>query len=175
MPDYFIKSDDLSVKKIAALRIRSLLTDPDAFGELHSTATRRSQSDWEEWLAERGNGVDRKLFVLLHEERYVGMCGAGIGRDTRQSGFIWGVYLEPESRGHGGAERLLHAAHDWLMGRGIERVDAKVAAPNDIAVKFYRRIGYDVLGQDGTLRASSSIPVYGITRNLANRVPAPEH
>lgn len=168
MTDFSIKSDDLSAGELAALRTRSLLTDPDAFGELYSTATRRSQHDWEAWLAERGNGVDRKIFVLLHERSYVGMCGVGIDRETKQSGFIWGVYLTPESRGCGGAERLLLAAHDWLMGKGIGRVDAKVAAPNNIAIKFYRRIGYETLGQDGILRDGSSIPVYNITLNLAN-------
>jgi hypothetical protein len=60
------------------------------------------------------------------------------------------------------------AAHDWLVRKGIYRVDAKAATPNEIATGFYKRIGYTIVGQDGVLREGSSIPVYAITMNLGN-------
>lgn len=167
--EFKVKSRNLAVSETAGLRTQALLTDPDAFGEQHGTATGRSHRDWADWLAERANGKDRELFALLHKEQYVGMCGVGIDRDTCRTGFIWGVYVRPEYRGRGGAELLLAAAHDWLLKKGICRVDAKVATPNDIAIKFYKRIGYTIIGQDGMLRDGSSIPVYAITMDLANK------
>jgi ribosomal protein S18 acetylase RimI-like enzyme len=99
------------------------------------------------------------------------MCGAGINRDSSKHGFIWGVYVRPEHRGHGGGGLLMNAAHRWLEARGVVQIEAKVAAPNEVAIKFYRRLGYDILKQDGVLREGSSIPVYPIRINLANQAP----
>lgn len=166
-----LRTSGLSAPKVAALRLGALRTDPDAFGDQYAVASRRTANEWETWLAERKNGNDRVLFVLESAECYVGMCGAGIDRNLRTHGFIWGVYVQPEFRGQGGADLLMTAAHRWLAARGIVEVSAKVAAPNEVAIKFYRHIGYEILEQDGTLREGSSVPVYPIRINLPNKAP----
>lgn len=169
--DFEIRSHELSAPKVAALRLAALQTDPDAFGDQYVVASRRTTTDWENWLAERTNGNDRELFVLMKAGAYIGMCGAGINRDSIKHGFIWGVYVRSEYRGQGVGDLLMAAAHRWLAARGVVQVDAKVAAPNEVAIKFYRRLGYDILKQDGVLREGSSIPVYPIRINLANQAP----
>lgn len=166
--EFEIRSHELSAPKVAALRLAALQTDPDAFGDQYVVASRRTTTEWENWLAERANGNDRELFVLMESGGYVGMCGAGINRDSVKHGFIWGVYIRPDYRGQGGGALLMATAHRWLAARGGVNVEAKVAAPNEVAIKFYRRIGYDILKQDGTLREGSSIPVYPIRIKLAN-------
>jgi ribosomal protein S18 acetylase RimI-like enzyme len=164
-----IITSGLSASAVAELRLQALATDPDAFGDQHTLASRRTPEEWEAWLAERANGSDRALFVLAKDGVYAGMCGAGLNRTSAGRGFIWGVYVRPEYRGQGGADLLMAAAHDWLAARGALVVEAKVAAPNEVAIRFYRRIGYEVLPQAGTLRDGSSIPVYPIRINLAGR------
>ena len=162
-----IDQGPLVAHKIAALRTGALLTDPDAFGELHGKAAARTAQEWVDWLASLANGCDRQIFVWKRDDEYLAMCGAGIDREAPEQGFIWGVYVVPPWRGRGGAEALMNTAHAWLAGRGVRRIVAKVAAPNLVAVRFYRRLGYRIGPPDGVLLPESTVPVHTITRELA--------
>ena len=79
------------------------------------------------------------------------------------------------SRSLGGKEMPICclAAHYWLITKGIQRVDAKVASQNAAAIRFYKRIGYVVIGQDGVIKEGSPIPVYAISINLTNKTHTP--
>jgi len=162
MEGFSVISEALPVEEMAFLRSRSLVTDPDAFGERYEIAAARTPEEWVEWLRKRTEGLHRKIFALKFAGRIVGSCGAGIEEGDPPEGYIYMVYLLPEYRGRGGADLLLQKVHQWLFGVGIRRIRAKVAAPNQHAIRFYQRLGYSVLGEAGFLHEGSAIPVYQI-------------
>ncbi|HQQ67006.1 MAG TPA: GNAT family N-acetyltransferase [Thermotogota bacterium] len=162
MEEFSVISEALPVEEIAFLRLRSLITDPDAFGERYETAAARTPEEWVEWLRKRTEGLHRKIFALKYGDHVVGNCGAGIKEGDPPEGYIYMVYLLPEYRGRGGADLLFQKVHQWVFRVGIRRIRAKVAAPNQHAIRFYQRLGYSVLGEDGFLREDSRIPVYQI-------------
>lgn len=56
---------------------------------------------------------------------------------------IWGVYVAPEHRGQGIADRLLEAANDHARGiAGMLQLHLQVVSSNLAAIRSYERAGF---------------------------------
>lgn len=157
--------------RFKALRLDALRSDPDSFGETFESAARLSDREWSDKLSGIFSSGD-VIFVAEVDGEFVGMCGAGEDRTRRGQGFVWGVFVKKSYRGTGAGSRLMDAAEAWAEGRGFERINGWVAAPNDRAVNFYRGRGYDVGVDVEPLRPGSDIPVHPISKRLAAPPPA---
>jgi GNAT superfamily N-acetyltransferase len=148
-----------------ALRIEALTSDPDAFGQTVESAIAEPDSAWTERLAALG-GPRGAVLVARLGEAPIGFCGVGPDAERADGAFLWGMFVRAERRGTGAASALLAAAEAWarLHGHGVMR--GMVAAPNETAIEFYRRRGYQVGKEVGTLRPGSAIPVHPISRDL---------
>ncbi|MDQ3656043.1 MAG: GNAT family N-acetyltransferase [Chloroflexota bacterium] len=105
------------------LRLRALRDHPEAFGQPYDEAAALSAIDIQQTFETFWNFEDNQVFgAVAADENVVGMTGvAGWRRPKmRHRMDIWGVYVAPEHRGQGIADRLLEAAVDHA--RGIERV-----------------------------------------------------
>ena len=62
---------------------------------------------------------------------------------------VWlgAVYLAPEARGSGAAERLVELAEDWTRERGHDELFLEVHEHNGPAIRFYERTGWQLTGQ----------------------------
>jgi len=58
------------------------------------------------------------------------------------AGFIHDILVREESRGAGIAKQLLSAGIDWLREQGAPRVLLWTAAPNEIAQRLFRGLGF---------------------------------
>ncbi|HYK03800.1 MAG TPA: GNAT family N-acetyltransferase [Thermoanaerobaculia bacterium] len=58
------------------------------------------------------------------------------------AGFIHDVAVAEETRGAGVAKQLLAAGIDWLREQGAPRVILWTAAPNDVAQRLFRGMGF---------------------------------
>ena len=152
--------------RFKALRLDALKSDPDAFGETFEDASRLSDDEWSDKLSRTLSSGDT-IFVAEAGDEFVGMCGVGEDRTRRGYGFVWGVFVKKAYRKSGAGSKLMDAAEAWALGRGFKGVNGLVAAPNDRAINFYRKRGYDVGGPTETLRPGSDIPVHSISKQLA--------
>lgn len=160
----YLASDDPSTYR--AIRSEALSSDPDAFGETSAAFAKRTNDDLGKWLA-KVIEAERKAVVLEEKEgRTRGMCGFGISDTKSDEGFLWGLFVDPAFRRQGIGENLLREAASWLASRGVNRIRAHVAAPNEAAISFYRNCGYTIGEQADTLRPGSDIPVYEIHRDV---------
>jgi GNAT superfamily N-acetyltransferase len=155
-------------ERFKALRLDALKSEPDAFGETFEDASRLGDGEWSDKLAGilSSGGV---IFVAEVEGEFVGMCGVGEDRERRGHGFVWGVFVKKSYRKSGAGSRLMDAAEDWAEGRGLRSVNGWVAAPNDDAIRFYRRRGYAVGETFEPIRPGSDIPVHPISKQFAPR------
>jgi ribosomal-protein-alanine N-acetyltransferase len=65
-----------------------------------------------------------------------------------------GIAIDGEARGTGVAEALMRHLHDEARAKGAPRVRLKVYPDNEVALRLYRRLGYEVTGEsDGQLVA----------------------
>lgn len=108
----------------------------------------------EELLAE----LDRAGSTVLVADRdgdVVGFAHA-VWNAAGSEGTLLRVYVHPDHRGEGLGRRLVEAATDALLDRGVERVTAMALAANEAGDAFYRAVGFEPVDQGTTTIAGES-------------------
>ena len=125
---------------------------PVAFARSHAEESAMSDDDWRR----RASGVGAQQFVAVAgdttrdpsepngAEKWVGMAVVVVERASYLS--INAVYLLPEVRGSGLADRLFAAAVAWTWERS-DRLHLWVHEKNPRAEAFYRRMGFERTGE----------------------------
>lgn len=128
------------------VRLRALAAAPDAFASTLEREVAFEDAEWERRVGP-GNWV-----LALCEGEPVGVtaCVLEPGRpaDTRDLVAMW---VAPEWRGCGVAERLVEVAAAWARTKGAARLALWVAADNHRAVRFYERLGFVRTGEQQPL------------------------
>jgi GNAT superfamily N-acetyltransferase len=88
------------------------------------------------------------LLVAESKKAIVGYGLAGMAERPpvlveRAYGMIDDVAVTEEKRGHGFGEALVRATEEWFRERGIHRVELQVVTGNDLASRFWTKMGYE--------------------------------
>jgi GNAT superfamily N-acetyltransferase len=141
---------------------RATEADAPALGRLGATLTRLHHGfDPERFLApgpnvETGYGrflaaqlasADDVVFVAERDGEVVGYVWAGVEprawKELRDvAGFVHDVLVVESARGRGIGGRLVEAAAEWLVARGMPRVMLWTAAKNAPAQRLFERLGF---------------------------------
>jgi ribosomal protein S18 acetylase RimI-like enzyme len=120
-----------------AIRLSALKTAPEAFGSVHALEAPRPI----EMHAER---LTSSLVLGAYDnETIVGMIGfkqEGGPKDAHK-GFLWGFYVEPESRKQGVGAALVAAVLQAARAV-VEQVTLTVVEENSAAIALYERFGF---------------------------------
>jgi GNAT superfamily N-acetyltransferase len=128
------------------LRLASL-QDPVAqvaFARSYAEESAHGDDVWRK----RASGVGAQQFVAVEAGAggaWVGMAVVVVDRPDYVS--VNAVYLRPEVRGSGLADRLLSVAVDWAWEYGADRLHLWVHEKNPRAEAFYRRLGFARTGR----------------------------
>ena len=124
-----------------ALRDEGLTGDPEAFRYTVLDDARIEVQTWRDRL--------ERDFVIAarHEGRWLGTGGLTrvFGEKLDHKGLVWGMYVRPESRGHGVADAVMAALIEHGQGR-FRLLQLTVMADNGRARAFYERHGFRVYG-----------------------------
>lgn len=131
-------------------RLRELwltaLADPAAsvaFNETYENAAQQGEGFWRRRAAQGAEGHSAETFIAEEEGRGGGWVGMATVLDEGESAHVVGVYVRPEHRGTGLAERLLRTVAGWAWERPhVKRMLLHVHEHNSRAEAFYQRIGY---------------------------------
>jgi ribosomal protein S18 acetylase RimI-like enzyme len=90
---------------------------------------------------------DDVVFVAERAGEVIGYVFAGIEprswKELRdEAGFIHDVLVTEAARGTGAGERLVEAAAEWLVARGVKSVMLWTAAKNEGAQRLFERLGF---------------------------------
>ena len=132
------------------LRLEALRTHPEAFGAAYEESLARPIERWQQNVRD-GAGSDLGItYVAEAAGRLIGMTG--IYRDDsakmRHRATIWGVYMRPDWRGAGIADRLIAACLGWARQQQLRLVTLSVVTTNAAAIGRYVRCGFSVYGLD---------------------------
>lgn len=93
------------------------------------------------------------VVIAEHDEKLIGMLGAGIGEpDFSKDKFSYDhlVYVIPSYRGTRVAERMIKVYILWARERGIKEgninIGINVGGDTDRTERFYRKLGFERVG-----------------------------
>ena len=91
---------------------------------------------------ERKLGVDRELLLVGHAGGR--LVATAMGGWDGHRGWLYQVAVAADARGRGHGRAIVAAAEARLRARGCAKLNLQAVASNDLAVGFWRRLGYRV-------------------------------
>jgi RimJ/RimL family protein N-acetyltransferase len=139
-----LQADDAAA--FHTLRLRGLREFPEAFASSLEEEAEQPLAQVAERLSPRAGAC---VFGAWQGDALIGLVGLareGMAK-LAHKGWIWGVYVAPEARGHGVAEALLghalaHAAREW----GLRQVNLGVNTRSTAAHALYCKLGFESFG-----------------------------
>jgi GNAT superfamily N-acetyltransferase len=106
-----------------------------------------TQEGYGRFLAAERENDDSVVLVAERAGEIVGYVFAGVEprswKELRDvAGFVHDVLVVEDARGSGVGERLVEAAAEWLLARGMPRVMLWTAEKNDLAQRLFERLGF---------------------------------
>lgn len=156
----------LDLELYKRLRLEALRTDPDAFG---SNYERELGFDDSTWLS-RMSGFDGRQGAVFIDEvdgeatGIVGIACSERAADTQ----LWGLWVAPEFRRRGGAQRLVESAIEWSRQHGAKTVTLWVVRMNTPAIALYERNGFSADGEVAALPTNPAIDELAMQRQLSD-------
>ena len=145
------------------LRLGALADTPEAFGATLAEASARTDEEWQERYAPRSAQV---TFVEEDETgRLVGMA-SGFHESSEQVVYLVGMFVLPESRGHGLGRRLVEAVESWARELGAGRVELEVNPSVPVAARLYERCGYRPSGKTRPLPSHPGLSAVELVKEL---------
>lgn len=132
--------DDVEI--LRDVRLRALRDAPDAFWTTYDREAAYGPGDWRRWL------TSTALFVAEDDpDAPTGIAG-GVA-DTGDPGVavLVSMWVAPEHRGTGLADRLVAAVTDWAVAQGRPTVRLHVEEHNERARRCYHRLGFVPTGR----------------------------
>ena len=126
------------VEAFRDIRLEALRLQPDAFGSIYAVEVKETLADFAAKIA-RGS-----LFGGFVDGRIEGMAGFGVQTAAQLShkGTLGGMYVREALRGSGLAEGIVNAVLAHAKTR-VEQIHLAVAAANERAIRFYRRLRFE--------------------------------
>ena len=131
------------------LRLEALLTEPSAFASSYEDELAFPD---EIWIGRSKSAYERAgnmTFFAESDGELVAMAGAGWSSKAKQRHVaeVYGVYVAPEMRGSGIAERLMDRLLRELQSLGpVEKVSLMVNTEALAAIRLYEKLGFEIVG-----------------------------
>ncbi|MBA2571048.1 MAG: GNAT family N-acetyltransferase [Chloroflexi bacterium] len=145
------------------LRLRSLSDAPEAFGQTADEARARTDDDWTAQARAASSGERRAWLIAEIDDVPVGLVLAR--RRPPDTALVFSMWVDAGHRRAGIGRALLDAVSDWARGWGATTIVLWVFGANDVAICFYKRLGFAVIaaGPD----AESGSPYGALAMSLA--------
>jgi ribosomal protein S18 acetylase RimI-like enzyme len=123
------------------LRIREIVDDDIAqvIALWHAAGVARPWNDPARDIAFARRDDHSTVLVGVEGTRIV--ASAMVGEDGHR-GWVYYVAIDPEHQRGGLGRTMMQAAEDWLIKRGVWKVQLLVRGDNTAAIGFYDRLGY---------------------------------
>jgi GNAT superfamily N-acetyltransferase len=138
--------------RLREIRLRSLQTDPAAFGSTHERDLAHPDEWWTAGAVDSEEGREKRYFAIDDGARWLGLALVRADDESLGDAVINAMWVAPEIRGRGHSKRLCEACIAWATERGFPRINVSAKLDNDIAVCAYRAAGFEpIRNQDDEL------------------------
>ncbi|WP_291413016.1 GNAT family N-acetyltransferase [Actinophytocola sp.] len=147
-------------------RLRAVRDAPEAFYLPLDEEEKATVDVWERWATSGAETADRVMFVAAEIGDWLGMAGCSLRSDGSGVLDATGMWVVPTARGRGLGELLIDAIVDWGRHRGAVRMEFAVTESNAVAIRLYRRLGFEPTGRRRRLESNSGLTGMFMTRAL---------
>jgi len=137
------KVDDLG--QLIKLRLQMINACPDSFLDDYGELSEWTIADWGEWFSRLTEAKNSSLIVAEDGKELIGVAGCKGVKHRRAAhvATLVGVGVLPEYRGKGIGRAILEKMIAWIKKETkVERLQLTVYADNEIAIKFYEKLGF---------------------------------
>lgn len=141
-----VRQTDL--KTYRDLRLEALKAHPDAYGSDYTDQANDPDSVWLGRIQASIEGTASRIFLAEDAGQAVGLAAAyrEKGAKVRHSAKLVSVYVRPNYRGCGLAERIIREVLAWCGSVGVRILRLTVVTSNTPAIRCYQRCGFSVYG-----------------------------
>ena len=133
-----------------AIRLRSLLEEPQAYASQYETEARFEPDQWRQRLASAAS------YLVFDDDHVLVGIATGLWIADRDM-LVVGMYVAPEARGHNCAHQLLDAIAELAVRSQGRRLVLEVAEFNTRAARSYRSYGFVETGRRRRMDRDPSI------------------
>jgi ribosomal protein S18 acetylase RimI-like enzyme len=134
-----------SALNLRDVRLRALQDTPSAFGSTYARESRWSVADWEERAA-KGNGDRSATYLAWDGDEACGIAACFLDPDDHKMAHLVSMWVAPTHRRHGVGRLLVNRIIEWSRTRSAETLRLNVTSNNDVAIRFYERLGFAMTG-----------------------------
>ncbi len=117
---------------------------PIATDEVHTA------EDYEDRIRRIGTPPNTTYLVAIAQGTIIGTLSCYSGRlKAFTHAVTLGVSVDKDWRGKGIGTKLMNSAIDWARAQQLKRIELRVYARNEGAIRLYKQLGFEV---EGTLR-----------------------
>jgi ribosomal protein S18 acetylase RimI-like enzyme len=155
---------DASLLKDA--RLRALRDAPGAFSSTFEKESVLSDADWAERAAQWSG--DRSITYLAKDANApCGIAAAYLDQENAGLAHLVSMWVAPTYRRLGIGAALVQRIFDWARAKNIPRLTLLVTSNNDVAIRFYERLGFALTGQTTPHANDPSLDDLEMTRTIA--------
>jgi ribosomal protein S18 acetylase RimI-like enzyme len=151
-PAEILRATPEAWERVRAIRLAALRDAPDAFWADLEDEVPLSPQEWREQLSD----PEFAVFLAVVAGEDVGLAGIGRSHAHPEDASLSMLWIAPQARGTGLADRLVEAALNSARERGYPRVRLWVNDVNNSAAQLYERHGFTPTGVTGTFRPPRS-------------------
>jgi GNAT superfamily N-acetyltransferase len=139
------------------IRLAALRDSPSAFATTYESAVNRSADSWREQVDSTAQGSDRATFIAFSDDLPIGIAALYRDKDRMDVGEVLQVWVAPEFRSKGVAQKILDAVFQWAGENGFCIILATITKGNERALHFYLKYGFKDLDPAAIDNAGESV------------------
>jgi len=135
---------------LLALRLEALTLHPESFAADYEKTCAEGAGAWVEIIENYEHNNTGVVIIAGTSDKLVGMLGIVRGHwpKTSHTANLWGVYVQPDWRGHHIAEAMIYFGLDWANPNGVSVIYLGVNCTNTSAIQCYTCCGFYIYGTE---------------------------
>jgi len=154
--------------RLREVRLRALQDAPYAFSSWFGREAEYGSELWESRATDSDLNGNAVVFVVVEDERSLGMAGGFFIGEKREVATLWGMWVDPSVRRQGLARELLEAVAAWARDAGADRLRLAVTEceASRPAAALYLALGFVETGEREQLESNPSLTAGVMSRPL---------
>jgi ribosomal protein S18 acetylase RimI-like enzyme len=154
-----------SVATFKAVRLRALQDTPLAFGSTYARESQLSEAEWSQRVTQ-WNGDRSVCYLAWDEDEGCGIAAGFLDREDATKAHLVSMWVAPAQRRRGVGRLLVEGIIDWARGGGAKTLRLMVTSSNDVAARFYERLGFIKTGKTEPYPNDPALVEFEMIRNI---------